>query len=121
MSVDAGVVVGRRSRAEIERLAGLYGTSGMGRSEFCRSHGMALSTLNRHLKKQQERQVPAGSKCVEQSRLVAVELAAGVATVSAGECPGALTVLLSNRRRVEVGRGFDAATLAQLVTVLERL
>src|ERR1017187_7095506 len=121
MSGEFGAVVGRRGRAEIERLAGLYRTSGMGRSEFCRSHGMALSTLNRHLKKQQERQVPAGSKCVEQSRLVAVELAAGVATVSAGECPGALTVLLSNRRRVEVGRGFDAATLAQLVTVLERL
>ena len=108
-------MVGRRGRVEIERLAGLYGTSGMGRNEFCRSHGMALSTLNRHLKKQQERQVPAGSKGVEQSRLVAVEL------VSAGECPGALTVLLSNRRRVEVGRGFDAATLAQLVTLLERL
>jgi hypothetical protein len=44
-----------------------------------------------------------------------------VTTVSAGEYPGALTVLLSNRRRVEVNRGFDAATLAQLVTVLERL
>ena len=114
-------MVGRRGRAEIERLAGLYGTSGMGRSEFCRSHGMALSTLNRHLKKQQKRQIPAEGRGVEQSRLVAVELAAAVATVSAGECPGALTVLLSNRRRVEVGRGFDAATLAQLVTVLERL
>lgn len=100
------------------RLAGLYGTSGMGRSEFCRSHGMALSTLNRHLKKQ-HRQNHAGS--VERSRLVAVEVAAAVATVSAGEYPGALTVLLSNGRRVEVGRGFDAATLAQLVTVLERL
>jgi len=115
------VVVGRRGRAEIERLADLYGTSGLGRSEFCRSHGMALSTLNRHLKKQQEKQVPGGSKGVEQSRLVAVELASAVATVSAGEYPGALTVLLSNRRRVEVRRGFDAATLAQLVTVLERL
>jgi hypothetical protein len=93
----------------------------MGRSEFCRSHGLGLSTLNRHLKKQQNRQNHAGSKDIEQSRLVAVELAAAVATVSAGECSGALTVLLSNRRRVEVGRGFDAATLAQLVTVLERL
>ena len=118
MSVDAGVLVCRRSRAEIERLAGLYGTSGMGRSEFCRSHGMALSTLNRHLKKPQNR---AESNGVEQSRLVAVELDGPVATVSAGEVAGALTVLLSNRRRVDVGRGFDAATLAQLVTVLERL
>ena len=121
MSGEFGAVVGRRGRAEIERLAGLYRTSGMGRSEFCRSHGMALSTLNRHLKKQQNRQNQAGNSGVGQSRLVAVELASAVATVSAGECPGALTVLLSNRRRVEVGRGFDAATLAQLVTVLERL
>jgi hypothetical protein len=120
MSGESGVVVSRRGRVEIERLAGLYRTNGMGRSEFCRSHGMALSTLNRHLKKQ-NRQSQAGSNGAEQSRLVPVELASAVATVSAGECPGALTVLLSNRRRVEVGRGFDAATLSQLVTVLERL
>jgi len=40
---------------------------------------------------------------------------------STGEYPGVLTVLLSNGRRVEVGRGFDAETLARLVTVLERL
>ena len=121
MSGEFGAVVGRRGRAEIEWLASLYGTSGMGRSEFCRSHGMALSTLNRHLKKQQNRQNQAGSNGVEQRCLVAVELASAVTTVPAGEYPGALTVLLSNRRRVEVSRGFDAATLAQLVTVLERL
>ena len=93
----------------------------MGRSEFCRSHGMGLSTLTRYLKKQQNRESPAGSKGVEQSRLVAVELSGSVATVSGGEVAGVLTVLLSNRRRVEVGRGFDAATLTQLITVLERL
>ncbi len=121
MSGESGAVVGRRGRAEIERLAGLYRTSGMGRSEFCRSHGLGLSTLTRYLKKQQNRQSPAGSNGVEQSRLVAVELASPVATVSTGEYPGVLTVLLSNSRRVEVGRGFDAETLAQLVTVLERL
>ena len=121
MSGESGAVVGRRGRAEIERLAGLYRASGMGRSEFCRSHGMGLSTLTRYLKKQQDRQSPVGSNSVEQSRLVAVELTGPVAAVSAGEVPGVLTVLLSNRRRVEVGRGFDAATLAQLVTVLERL
>ena len=112
MSGELGTVVGRRGRAEIERLAGLYGTSGMRRSEFCRSHGMALSTLNRHLKKQQKRQIPAEGRGVEQSRLVAVELDGPVATVSAGEYPGALTVLLSNGRRVEVGRGPRAAALS---------
>jgi hypothetical protein len=121
MSAESGVAVRRRGRSEIERLVVLYRASGLERSEFCRSHGMALSTLNRHLKKQQNRQNQAGSIGVEQGRLVAVELASAVTTVSAGESPGALTVLLSNRRRVEVSRGFDAATLAQLVTVLERL
>jgi hypothetical protein len=50
-----------------------------------------------------------------------VELAGFSATASVDEFPGALTVLLSNRRRIEVGQGFDAATLAQLVTALERL
>src|ERR1017187_5447563 len=121
MSGESVVVDGRRSRAEIERLAGLYRARGMGRREFCRSHGLALSTLNRHLKKQQNRQNPTGSNGVEQRHLVAVELAGPLATVSVDESPGALTVLLSNRRRVEVGRGFDAATLAQLVIVLEAL
>jgi hypothetical protein len=120
MSGESGAV-GRRGRAEMERLAGLYRTSGMRRIEFCRSHGLGLSTLTRYLKRQKDREGAAESKGVEPSRLVAVELAAAVATASVDECPGALTVLLSNRRRVEVGRGFDAATLAQLVTVLERL
>jgi hypothetical protein len=51
----------------------------MGRGEFCRSHGMALSTLNRHLKKQPQRQEHSGGEGVGRSRLVAVELAAAVA------------------------------------------
>src|SRR5277367_447801 len=95
------VVVRRRGRAEVARLAGLYRTSGMGRSEFCRSHGIALSTLNRHLKKQQKN--PIGDEDVSRSRLVAVELASVLAPVAASERQGALTVLLSNGRRVEVG------------------
>jgi len=110
------VVVRRRGRAEIERLEGLYRTSGMGRSEFCRSQGMALSTLNRYLKKQQNKQGQSKDDGVGRSRLVRVELAPAEPAVSVG----ILTVLLSNGRRVEVGRGFDAETLAQLVTALER-
>jgi hypothetical protein len=93
----------------------------MGRSEFCRSHGIALSTLNRHLKKQHKKN-PIGDEDVSRSRLVAVELAGAPAPVAAAsERQGALTVLLSNGRRVEVGSGFDDAMLSRLVTVLERL
>jgi DNA-binding transcriptional ArsR family regulator len=74
MGEESRLVVGRRGRAEIARLAGLYRTSEMGRSEFCRIHGLALSTLGRHLKKQSKEQ--AGSNRVGPGRLVAVELAA---------------------------------------------
>jgi transposase-like protein len=120
MSEEDGVLVRRRGRAEIERLVDLYCVSGMGRKEFCRSHGLGLSTLNRHLKNQHKRQRASGEDESKPHRLVAVE----VATVSpATEIKPAavLTVLLSNRRRVEVQRGFDEETLAQLVTMLERL
>ncbi len=112
MSVDAGVLVGRRSRAEIGRLVALYGSSGMGRIEFCRSQGLALSTLGRHLRKQRGKHSESKIKGVERVRLMRVEVAAPVASA---------IVLSINGRRVEVGGGFDAATLAQLVTVLERL
>jgi K+-transporting ATPase c subunit len=99
----------------------LYRASGLERSEFCRSHGTALSTLNWHLKKQQKRQNAAEGNALEPRRLVAVEVAATVASGIGVEPAVTLTVLLSISRRVEVGRGFDAETLAQLVTVLERL
>ena len=118
MSVDSGVLVGRRSRAEIERLVALYGSSGMGRLEFCRSQGLALSTLGRHLRKQRSKPSESRSQGVERVRLMPVEVAA---TVVSGEVSATPIVLSINRRRVEVSRGFDATTLAELVTVLERL
>lgn len=119
MSGEAGAVVGRRSRAEIARLAGLYAASGMGRSKFCSRHGLALSTLNRHLKKQGQRNHPGndgGGGCP----LVEVEMSAAVVPTTPGEA-GALTVVLQNGRRVSVGCGFDGETLRRLVAVLERL
>ena len=120
MSGEAGVVVGRRSRAEIARLAGLYAASGMGRSEFCSRHGMALSTLNRHLKKQRQRN-HAGNDGGGGCALVEVELSAAVVPVPDGDQAGALMVVLQNGRSVSVGCGFDGETLRRLIAVLERL
>ena len=92
----------------------------MGRSEFCQSHGMALSTLARHLKKQSGEQRLSGNTIAGESRLIAVELAAMSASSATGKPYSALAVLLCNGRRVEVRSGFDAATLAELINVLER-
>ena len=40
----------RRSSEEVQRLVVEFETSGLGRNEFCRTRGIALSTLRRHLK-----------------------------------------------------------------------
>jgi hypothetical protein len=50
-----------------------------------------------------------------------VELAAMPASTATGKQHSALAVLLSNGRKVEVGSGFDAETLTELINVLERL
>jgi len=80
---------------------------------------MALSTLARHLKMQSEQRV-SGSSIAGESRLITVELAAMSASAVTGKQYSPLAVLLSNDRKVEVGSGFDAETLVELVSVLKR-
>ena len=82
---------------------------------------MAVSTLARHFKKQRSKQMQTDGNVIERSRLVAVELSAPAPVVRCSEFSAPLIVLLPNKRRVEVGRGFDQDTLAQLLTVLEKL
>lgn len=120
MSGETGVVVHRRGRAEISRLARSYRASGLGRSEFCRHHGLALSTLSRHLRKQFEEEAGRDSDVVGRSPLVEVNLAEVVNPVCDVDRVASLKVLLSNGRKVEVGYGFDEQTLRRLVAVLER-
>ena len=120
MSVESSVVVRRHGSAETVCLVDLYRSSGMKRAEFCCSHGLSLSTLDRHLKKEQHQPYPAGEDGGKLSPLVEVELSTATVPVAAVERPGILTVLLPKWRRVEVDRGFDAGRLAQLITALER-
>src|ERR1035441_8773704 len=108
MAEESGVGVRRRGRQEIARLVALYRKSGMGRSEFCQSHGMALSTLARHLKKQSGEQRLSGNTIAGESRLIAVELAAMSASSATGKPYSALAVLLSNGGRVGAGSGVHA-------------
>ena len=49
-----------------------------------------------------------------------MEVSGGSAALDTGASSG-LTVALAGGRRIEVGRGFDARTLVQLVGVLERI
>ena len=113
------MAIGRRGRAEVARLAGLYRSSGMERGEFCRTHGLSLSTLHRHLKKQQHQPHRTSEEAGKLGRLVEVEVSSAAAVVVRRERASMLTVLLATAG-VEVDRGFDVATLGQLLTVLER-
>ena len=104
----------RRTRAEAEQVAGEYEGSGLSRVEFCRKHGLSLATLARYRKRQ------AQGKAAPGNGWLAVEVSAATSTLESRGNSG-LAVVLPGGRRIEVGRGFDARTLAQLLDVLERL
>jgi transposase-like protein len=105
----------RRSREEIQRLMMEFESSGLRQNEFCRKHGLALSTLQRQLRK---RRVDQGE--AQSNRLVAVELASkGRDGTNRTLC--ALEVVLASGRRIEVRRDFDSETLLRVVEVLEEI
>ena len=105
----------RRSREEIKRLVVEFEASGLRQNEFCRNHGLALSTLQRQLKK---RRLGNGS-AKEGSRLVAVDLARKNRDENSRPAC-ALEVVLCGGRSIKVRPDFDSETLERLVSVLER-
>lgn len=106
----------RRSSEEIKRLVVEFEASGLRRNEFCRTRGMALSTLRRHLKNHASGKAGLKAGC----QLVAVELPRPGRDRNPGTAC-ALEVVLSSGRRIEVRREFDSATLGRVVQVLEGL
>jgi hypothetical protein len=108
----------RRTRAEVQELVAEFMSSGMRRSEFCRSRGLSFGTLNRHLRKQSWKKKSRAASSV--GRLVPVELAARKSSTQHEPSCG-LAVVLSGGRRIEVHPDFDANTFERLVSVLERV
>ncbi len=116
MTDEQGVVRKRRRTAvEIQKIVSEFGSSGLNRSQFCRRQGLTLGTLNRYLERMQGESTNSASN----GGLVAVELR-GVKLGQDREASG-LAVVLSGGRRVEVGAGFDGATLQRLVQALETM
>ena len=86
----------------------------MPQSEFCGSRGISRSSLDRYLRKQ--RAQDQGSRAG--NRLLAVEIRAESGRPASSS--SGLVVGLTSGRRIEVNRGFDAATLERLLTVLDK-
>lgn len=109
----AAVVQRRRGPAEITRVLAEYQASGLTQAAFCRQTGLSLATLARYRKRQSPSEATSGG------RWLAVEVAGGSKGSGVGPS-SALALILPGGVRIEVGRGFDARTLAQLLSVLER-
>ena len=111
---QAAVGQRRRTQAEVEQVVAEYQASGLSRVEFCQQRGLSLATLARYRKRQAQGEGVAGR------RWLAVEVSGRSTGLEPGAGSGVVLALPSGRR-IEVGRGFDARTLAQLLGVLERL
>jgi transposase-like protein len=113
----------RRSRAEVAQIVSSYPQSGLSRSQFCRQHGLSLSSLNRHCQHARHRDA---LRSASMSRpLSAVELSLARVefvekSVTRTEQHDPLQVELAGGRRIAVSAGFDAATLTRLIAVLEQ-
>jgi len=82
----------------------------MGQAEFCRSRQLGHGTLSRYLNQRQQPGRPASDR----NNLVPVEVTGGRPSLGSP-----LVIVLPAGRRIEVGSGFDAPTLRQLLSVLE--
>ena len=118
MTVEKKLVAAkRRTRAEVQQLVAEFVSSGMRRSEFCRSRGLSFGTLNRHLKRRRWKR--KSRRASSAGRLVPVELAARKSPTQQEPSCG-LAVVLPGGRRIEVHPDFDTSTFERLVGILER-
>jgi hypothetical protein len=108
----------RRTRAEVQQLVSEFASSGMRQNEFCRSRGLSLSTLARHLKKRRWKKKRKSTRA--DCKLLGVELATGK-PAAASEASCGLAVVLSGGRKIEVAHNFDVQTFERLVNVLEQV
>ena len=104
----------RRSRAEVSRLVEEYLSSGLSLKAFCRQHNLDRSTMARRLRQREN----STAHNPPSPGWVRVEPASEPEAVSVG-APSGVTLVVAGGRRVELARNFDAATLRQLVRVLE--
>jgi hypothetical protein len=112
---DTGGRGKRRSREEVRRLVDEFEASGSSATAFCRSRGLALGTLQRHLRARRVGRKVQSPGC----RLVAVSVGPSTESKPKTGEPG-LEVLLPRGGRIGVRPGFDPGTLRELITVLER-
>ena len=112
---EAGSRRKRPSREEVKRLVDEFEATGSDRAEFCLSRGLALSTLQRHLR---ARRLQSAARRGG-SRLVAVRITPMTEAIAKPPEPS-LEVGLIGGRRIGVRPSFHPGTLQELITALEQ-
>jgi transposase-like protein len=108
----------RRSPAEVAAVVAAFEQSGLNRTEYCRQHGLSLSTLNRHRQGTSEaRRITPRS--VSQAEPAVSLIPVDVVDGTHKSARMAIYVELAGRRRIGIDEGFDAETLRRLIAVLE--
>ena len=112
---EAGRRRKRRSREEVKRLVDEFEATGSDRAEFCREdRGLALSTMQRHLRARKVESARRGGR----SRLVAVRVTPMTEAIAKPPEPS-LEVVLAGGRRIGIRPGFHSGTLQELLIALE--
>lgn len=102
-----------------EQLVLRYRASGLTRKEFAEQADISVSTLDYYVRRERKAALPAA---LLPNRILPVDLIAAdrqlSGTVATAQSAG-IAIRLANGRAVEVGRGFDAELLLDLLAVLE--
>jgi transposase-like protein len=110
----------RRSPAEVAAVVAAYDQSGLSRTEYCRQHGLSLSTLNRHRKGAGDGSgIKPGAVAHAWSAVPLIPVEVIDSDVAHQSSRITLYIELAGGRRVGVRAGFDAETLRRLIAVLE--
>src|SRR5258708_16537982 len=86
----------RRTRAEVQQLMAEFLSSGMRRSEFCRSRGLTFGTLNRHLKKQRWKRKSRAASAARRLVFASGPAFLAIGAVGAGFVPLPVAPLLAS-------------------------
>ena len=92
----------------VAALAAQFESSGMSRREFCKHHGLALTTLDYYRYRERRKKGHV--------RLLSVK----VATESRSVVRDGIAVVLANGRRIEFRQEFTETELAQLLRTVEQ-
>jgi transcriptional regulator with XRE-family HTH domain len=96
-----------------------FRASGLTRREFAERAGISVSTLDYYVRRERKASLPGA---LPVNRILPVDWIAAeaeVAGVSMMAPAGGISIWLSNSRRIEVRRGFDAELLREVLALLE--